>query len=48
MMPRVLMNVVGGEEKQGSNNIAQSVFFATDYYEMIENLPDLSRRLVKN
>jgi len=48
MMPRVLMNVVGGEEKQGSNNIAQSVFFATDYYEMIENLPDLSRRLAKN
>lgn len=25
-MPRVLMNVVGGEEKQGSNNVAQSVF----------------------
>ena len=48
MMPRVLMNVVGGEEKQGSNNIAQSVFFATDYYEMIDNLPELSRRLVKN
>jgi multidrug efflux pump subunit AcrB len=48
MMPRVLMNVVGGEEKQGSNNVAQSVFFATDYYEMIENLPELSRRLVKN
>lgn len=48
MMPRVLMNVVGGEEKQGTNNIAQSVFFATDYYEMIENLPELSRRLVKN
>ena len=48
MMPRVLMNVVGGEEKQGSNNIAQSVFFATDYYEMIENLPQLARRLVKN
>ena len=48
MMPRVLMNVVGGEEKQGTNNIAQSVYFATDYYEMIENLPELSRRLVKN
>ena len=48
MMPRVLMNVVGGEEKQGTNNIAQSVYFATDYYEMIENLPELSRRLVRN
>ena len=48
MMPRVLMNVVGGEEKQGTNNIAQSVYFASDYYEMIENLPELSRRLVKN
>ena len=42
------MNVVGGEEKQGRNNVAQSVFFASDYYEMIENLPELSRRLVKN
>ena len=47
-MPRVLMNIVGGEEKQGRNNVAQSVFFASDYYEMIENLPELSRRLVKN
>jgi len=47
-MPRVLMNIVGGEEKQGRNNVAQSVFFASDYYDMIENLPELSRRLVKN
>ena len=45
-MPRVLMNIVGGEEKNGSNNHAQAVFFAKDYYEMIENLPKLSKLLV--
>ena len=45
-MPRVLMNIVGGKEKTGSNNSAQAVFFAKDYYEMIENLPDLSRLIV--
>ena len=45
-MPRVLMNIVGGKEKTGSNNSAQAVFFAEDYYEMIENLPDLSRLIV--
>ena len=45
-MPRVLMNIVGGEEKTGSNNHAQAVFFAKDYYEMIDNLPELSKMLV--
>jgi len=45
-MPRVLMNIVGGEEKNGGNNHAQAVFFAKDYYEMIENLPKLSKLLV--
>ena len=45
-MPRVLMNIVGGEEKNGGNNHAQAVFFAKDYYEMIENLPKLSKMLV--
>ncbi len=45
-MPRVLMNIVGGMEKTGSNNSAQAVFFANDYYEMIDNLPDLSRLIV--
>ncbi len=45
-MPRVLMNIVGGMEKTGSNNSAQAVFFANDYYEMINNLPDLSRLIV--
>ena len=44
-MPRVLMNIVGGEEKEGNNNHAQSVFYAKDYYEMISNLPDLSKLL---
>ena len=45
-MPRVLMNIVGGEEKTGANNHAQAVFFAKDYYEMIDNLPELSKMLV--
>ena len=45
-MPRVLMNIVGGEEKNGGNNHAQAVFFAKDYFEMIENLPKLSKMLV--
>ena len=45
-MPRVLMNIVGGKEKTGSNNSAQAVFFAKDYYEMIKNLPELSRLIV--
>ena len=45
-MPRVLMNIVGGKEKTGSNNTAQGVFFAKDYYEMIDNLPKLSRYIV--
>ena len=31
MSPRVLMNVVGGKEKQWSNNMAQSVFYAKNY-----------------
>ena len=44
-MPRVLMNIVGGEEKEGNNNHAQAVFYAKDYYEMISNLPDLSKLL---
>jgi multidrug efflux pump subunit AcrB len=45
MMPRVLMNVVGGKDKQGQNNVAQSVFFVDDYYEMVNNLPRLSKLL---
>ena len=45
-MPRVLMNIVGGEEKTGCNNHAQDVFFAKDYNEMIDNLPELSKMLV--
>jgi len=44
-MPRVLMNIVGGEEKEGNNNHSQAVFYAKDYYEMISNLPDLSKLL---
>ena len=47
MSPRVLMNVVGGKEKQGSNNLAQSVFYAKNYDQMIKNLPELSKLLVQ-
>ena len=47
-MPRVLMNIVGGDDKEGSNNDAQAVFYAKDYYEMIENLPKLSKTLSSN
>ena len=45
-MPRVLMNIVGGEEKTGGNNHAQAVLFAKDYFKMIDNLPKLSKMLV--
>ena len=44
-MPRVLMNIVGGGNKEGSNNEAQAVFYAKDYYEMINQLPKLSKIL---
>ncbi len=47
-MPRVLMNIVGGDDKEGSNNDAQAVFYAKDYYQMIENLPKLSKNLSLN
>ena len=47
-MPRVLMNIVGGDDKEGSNNDAQAVFYAKDYYEMVENLPKLSKNLSLN
>tara|TARA_B100001248_G_scaffold109992_1_gene82068 strand:- start:322 stop:1707 length:1386 start_codon:yes stop_codon:yes gene_type:complete len=42
-MPRVLMNIVGGKEKMGSNNFSQAVFFVEDYNQMIRNLPKLSK-----
>ncbi len=42
-MPRVLMNIVGGKEKMGSNNFSQAVFFVQDYNQMIRNLPKLSK-----
>ena len=42
-MPRVLMNVVGGGKKEGNNNVAEGVFFAKDYYQMMERMPLLSK-----
>lgn len=44
-LPRVLMNVVGGDSKEGNNNTAEAVFYAKDYYQMMDNLPKLSRKL---
>ena len=44
-LPRVLMNVVGGDSKEGNNNSAQAVLYAKDYYQMMRNLPLLSKKL---
>ena len=44
-LPRVLMNVVGGDSKEGNNNTAEAVLYAEDFYQMMKNLPKLSRKL---
>ena len=44
-LPRVLMNVVGGDSKEGNNNTAEAVLYAEDFYQMMKNLPELSRKL---
>ena len=44
-LPRVLMNVVGGDSKEGNNNSAEAVLYAKDYYQMMRNLPLLSKKL---
>ena len=44
-MPRVLMNIVGGK-KNRIKQLGSSSFFADDYYEMIDKLPELSRLIV--
>ena len=40
--------LLGEKKKTGRNNTAGSIFYAKDYYEMIKNLPELSKRLVKS
>ena len=44
-LPRILYNVIGGDSELGSNNLAQGVYFATTYKEMMASLPALARRL---
>ena len=44
-LPRILYNVIGGDSALGSNNLAQGVYIASSYSEMIKKLPSLAKRL---
>ena len=44
-LPRILYNVIGGDSGLGDNNVAQGVYIASSYDEMIKKLPDLAKRL---
>ena len=44
-LPRILYNVIGGDSGLGSNNIAQGVYFASSYKEMMAALPALAKRI---
>ena len=44
-LPRILYNVIGGDSGLGDNNLAQGVFIASSYNEMIKKLPILAKRL---
>ena len=44
-LPRILYNVIGGDSGLGDNNVAQGVYIASSYVEMIKKLPDLAKRL---
>jgi len=44
-LPRILYNVIGGDSGLGSNNLAQGVFIATSYKEMMRVLPDLAKEM---
>ena len=44
-LPRILYNVIGGDSALGSNNLAQGVYIASSYSEMIKKLPALAKRL---
>ena len=44
-LPRILYNVIGGDSGLGSNNIAQGVYFASSYREMMAALPALAKRV---
>mgnify|MGYP006062171837 FL=1 len=47
-LPRILGNVVGGDSELGSNNIAQGVYFTTNYWTMIKNIDEIAKDLIKN
>ena len=44
-LPRILYNVIGGDSGLGDNNVAQGVYIASSYDEMIKKLPTLAKRL---
>ena len=41
-LPRILMNVIGGDTKNANNNMAEGVYFAKDFNNMIDGLPQLN------
>jgi multidrug efflux pump subunit AcrB len=44
-LPRILYNVIGGDSALGANNLAQGVYIASSYNEMMEGLPLLAKKL---
>ena len=44
-LPRILYNVVAGDSAVGSNHIAEGVYFASSYKDMIDILPSLAKNL---
>ena len=44
-LPRILYNVVAGDSAVGSNHIAEGVYFASSYKDMINILPTLAKNL---
>ena len=44
-LPRILYNVVAGDSAVGSNHIAEGVYFASSYKDMMNILPSLAKNL---
>jgi multidrug efflux pump subunit AcrB len=44
-LPRILYNVVAGDSAVGSNHIAEGVYFASSYKDMMNILPNLAKNL---
>ena len=47
-LPHLLYNIIGSETKTGQNNIAQGVYIANSYQEMIEVLPMFARKITSD